>query len=189
MMTIFRLTAIISVTTTRLTVSFSPPVQSSTSRALFASSAATTRLFSAISFDSESLSSRAKEFIRYKNAAGSGESTLDPVFDMCSKDVDLYGLKGDKVRPGFIAFFDKHDGLQHEIIDNDDNEPTTTIDTESRMVQYPFTKTWKDENGEWNTWKSVDPAKPRKKVERLEFDEEGMLLRVSIVDLAEERDA
>jgi len=49
----------------------------------------------------------AKEFIRNKNAAGSGESSLEGVFDMCSPTVDLYGLMVDDVRPGFISFFAK----------------------------------------------------------------------------------
>lgn len=111
---------------------------------------------------------------------------------MCSNDVDLYGLTGDEVRPGFTAFFEKHNGLQHDLLD----EPTTIISSTDNtksapsprmVVQYPFTKTWKDENGEWNTWKSVDPTKPRNKVEQLEFDDDGMLLRLSVVDLSEKQ--
>jgi len=128
----------------------------------------------------EALCDRAKDFVNYKNAAGSGESTLDDVFDMCSLDVDLYGLTGDKVRPGFTAFFKSHDGLHHELLE----EPTFVGDIGPGAVQYPFIKTWNDDNnGEPQRWSSIDPDKPRNKVERLEFDGDGMLARVSVVDL------
>ena len=52
-------------------------------------------------------------------------------------------------------------------------------------VQYPFVKTWRkvgDGGGEVQRWSSIDAEKPRNKVERLEFDGEGRLLRVSVVD-------
>ena len=120
----------------------------------------------------------AKQFINNKNAAGSGESTLDGVFDMCSPSVDLYGLKGDDVRPGFISFFDKHVGLHHELLD----EPTVVRQSSGNTaVQYPFVKRWND-GEEDNVWKSIDPAKPRNKVERLSFDTEGKLEKASVVE-------
>jgi hypothetical protein len=144
----------------------------------------------------EALCARAKDFVNYKNAAGSGASTLDDVFDMCSLDVDLYGLVGDNVRPGFTAFFESHKGLHHELLE----EPTVLVDNDDVVVvgtvQYPFVKTWRkkdndgdddaNDSGELQRWSSIDPDKPRNKVERLEFDSEGMLLRVSVVDLSEE---
>ncbi|KAL7532950.1 hypothetical protein ACHAXR_006908 [Thalassiosira sp. AJA248-18] len=134
----------------------------------------------------------AKKFITNKNSAGSGESTLDGIFDMCSTTIDLYGLKGDDVRPGFSSFFQNHEGLHHELLD----EPSVVG---LGIVQYPFVKRWRvssgseeeDEGGGDNTnntiggedkvWKSIDPAKPRNKVERLWFDAEGKLEKVSVV--------
>jgi hypothetical protein len=140
---------------------------------------------SSSSMTAEALCDRAKDFVRHKNAAGSGESTLDAVFDMCSADVDLYGLTGDQVRPGFIAFFESHEGLHHELLD--ESTITTNViigsGSGSSAVQYPFIKTWKNEQGELQRWSSIDPSKPRNKVERLEFDGDGMLSRVSVVDL------
>lgn len=50
------------------------------------------------------------------------------------------------------------------------------------VVQYPFVKRWKDESGEQIVWKSIDPEKPRSKVERLWFDEKGQLAKVSVVE-------
>lgn len=119
----------------------------------------------------------AKDFIRNKNSAGSGESSLDGVFDMCSPTVDLYGLMGDDVRPGFKSFFAKHTNLYHELM----AEPTVVA---PGVVQYPFIKQWKDENGIEQVWKSID-AKPRNKVERLGFDEESKLVKVSVVEADE----
>lgn len=123
---------------------------------------------------SEELIRLAKEFVRNKNVAGSGESSLDGVFNMCSNSVDLYGLKGDDVRPGFESFFAKHEGLHHELL----AEPSVVG---PGVVQYPFTKQWTSE-GEGNVWKSIDPAKPRNKVERLRFGVTGKLERVSVVE-------
>ena len=132
-------------------------------------------LYATAELPAERLCSLAKDFIGHKNAAGRGDSNLDPVFDMCSSDVDLYGLTGDGVRPGFVAFFDKFQSLHHELIE----EPTVVGPT---TVQYSFTKAWVDENGDKKTWKSIDPDKPRNKVERLAFDKEGMLTTVSVVE-------
>lgn len=117
----------------------------------------------------------AKDFIDNKNAAGSGESSLDGVFDMCSNSVDLYGLTGEDVRPGFITFFEKHQNLHHELMD----EPSVVG---PGVVQYPFVKQWTDEDGSEQVWRSVDADKPRNKVERLGFDNEGQLIKVSVVE-------
>jgi hypothetical protein len=125
----------------------------------------------------ETLCERARDFIRHKNAAGRGDATLDPVFDMCSPDVDLYGLTGDEVRPGLTAFFVGHKGIQHELID----ESMQVVGP--RTVQYAFVKSWQADDGEMQRWSSMDPTKPRNKVERLDFDNEGMLARVSVVSL------
>ena len=120
--------------------------------------------------------SLANDFISNKNAAGRGDSSLDAVFDMCSPSVDLYGLKGDDVRPGFVSFFEKHQGLYHELIE----EPTVVG---PGTVQYSFIKRWRDQDsGEEKVWKSIDPDKPRNKVERLGFDDEGMLVTVVVVE-------
>jgi len=116
----------------------------------------------------------AKDFIQYKNAAGKGDSSLDSVFAMCSSSVDLYGLKGEEVRPGFISFFEKHEGLHHDFID----EPSIVS---SNVVQYPFTKQWRVD-GEDKVWKSIDTSKPRDKVERLYFDDKGKLQKVTVVE-------
>ena len=118
----------------------------------------------------------AKDFIDNKNAAGSGESSLDGVFDMCSNSVDLYGLTGEDVRPGFIKFFEKHRNLYHELMD----EPSVVG---PGVAQYPFVKQWKDEDGKEKVWKSIDADKPRNKVERLGFDNEGQLIKVSVVEV------
>jgi len=123
----------------------------------------------------EKLCSLAKDFISNKNAAGQGDTSLDPVFDMCSENIDLYGLTGDDVRPGFVSFFGKHQGLYHELIEEPEVVGTTA-------VQYSFVKKWTEDDGEERVWKSIDPDKPRNKVERLEFDEEGMLEKVSVVE-------
>jgi hypothetical protein len=50
------------------------------------------------------------------------------------------------------------------------------------VVQYPFVKRWTDENGEHKVWKSIDAEKPRNKVERLLFDDEGQIAKVSVVE-------
>jgi hypothetical protein len=122
----------------------------------------------------EALCERAKDFLRHKNAAGCGDGSLEPVFNMCSPNADVYGLMGEKIRPGLTAFFADHEGLQHELID----EPTQVGPA---TVQYPFVKSWRTD-GEWQSWSSIDPAKPRNKVERLDFDARGMLARVSVVE-------
>mmetsp|Transcript_458 Transcript_458/g.573 ORF Transcript_458/g.573 Transcript_458/m.573 type:complete len:200 (+) Transcript_458:43-642(+) len=119
----------------------------------------------------------AKTFIQNKNAAGCGEASLDGVFDMCClSTVDLYGLKGEDVKPGFTAFFESHQGLCHELME----EPTVVG---PGIVQYPFIKKWRsEEEGDEKVWKSIDPEKPRKKVERLGFNSEGKLEKVSVVE-------
>ena len=134
------------------------------------------------SLSSDDLIDKAKLFIQNKNAAGSGASTLDDVFDMCSPSVDLYGLKGDDVRPGFTSFFLSHQDLHHELMD----EPSVVgLGT----VQYPFIKRWRSsgDGDEYtalkdNVWKSVDSSKPRNKVERLRFDSDGKLEKVTVVE-------
>jgi len=117
----------------------------------------------------------ANDFVRNKNAAGSGEASLEGVLSMCSNSVDLYGLTGDNVRPGFTTFFEKHQCLHHELM-----EETSVVGP--GVVQYPFVKRWKDESGEQMVWKSIDPEKPRSKVERLWFDDKGQLAKVSVVE-------
>jgi len=102
---------------------------------------------------------------------------------MCSPTVDLYGLKGEDVRPGFTSFFESHPNLYHELLD----EPTVIGEG---TVQYSFIKRWRrdvdesEENGDGNyeIWKSIDPTKPRNKVERLWFDDNGKLEKVSVVE-------
>jgi len=124
----------------------------------------------------DALCQRAMDFLRYKNAAGRGDANLDPVFDMCSPEANVYGLRGESIRPGLTAFFEEHGGLQHELL----SDPTAVGPL---TVQYPFVKTWR-ENGEGQErrWSSIDPEKPRDKVERLDFDDQGRLVRVSVVE-------
>ena len=117
----------------------------------------------------------AKDFIDKKNAAGSGESSLDGVFDMCCNSVDLYGLTGEDVRPGFTMFFENHKNLHHELM----SDPSVVG---PGVVQYPFVKQWTDEDGKEKVWKSIDADKPRNKVERLGLDNEGQLIKVSVVE-------
>jgi len=122
------------------------------------------------------LCDKAQEFLRRKNAAGRGDATLAPVFDMCGPAVDLYGLRGDEVRPGLTSFFGAHPGLTHELL-------AAPVPCGPSAVQYPFVKSWRSpEDGEVRRWSSIEAAKPRNKVERLEFDGEGLLVRVSVVE-------
>mmetsp|Transcript_34627 Transcript_34627/g.41790 ORF Transcript_34627/g.41790 Transcript_34627/m.41790 type:complete len:206 (-) Transcript_34627:162-779(-) len=130
--------------------------------------------------ESQLLCDKAKTFVQYKNAAGRGDASLDPVFDMCCPTtVDLYGLRGDNVRSGLTSFFDGHPELHHELTE----EPTLIGPL---TVQYPFIKTWrKAEDGEIQQWSSIDASKPRNKMERLDFNKGGLLTRVSIVEVTE----
>lgn len=137
--------------------------------------AARRHLFATKSNDDDKLCTLAKDFIRHKNSAGRGDTSLDAVFDMCSPAVDLYGLSGDNVRPGFVSFFEQHQGLYHELL----AEPEVIG---PMTVQYPFIKKWKNQDGQEQVWKSIDPDKPRNKVERLAFDEQGMLEKVCVVE-------
>jgi len=138
-----------------------------------------TRLYAATNggtlLTAEELCGKAKDFIGHKNAAGRGDATLNPVFDMCSPGADVYGLTGDEIRPGLTSFFGKHDGLQHELL----AEPTQVG---PGTVQYPFIKSWKTDDSERQRWYSIDSEKPRDKVERLDFDETGLLVRVAVVE-------
>lgn len=55
------------------------------------------------------------KFCLFTHTYGSGEASLEGVFPMCSNSVDLYGLTGDNVRPGFITFFEKPAWLDQEL--------------------------------------------------------------------------
>ena len=125
----------------------------------------------------EVLSQRAIEFVSHKNAAGRGDNNLEPVFAMMcsSNNAEIYGLVGEKIRPGLTAFFAEHTGLHHELT----AEPTCVGPA---TVQYPFVKSWRADDGKWQRWSSIDPAKLRNKVERLCFDGKGMLVRVAVVE-------
>jgi hypothetical protein len=140
------------------------------------------------------LINKAKTFLQHKNAAGRGETTLDPLFSMLccpssnnssknnknnnnnnNTELDLYGLRGDDVRPGLTSFFQNYPELHHELI----AEPTVIG---PMTVQYPFVKSWRRaEDGEVERWSSIDGDKGRNKVERLEFDSDGFLVKVSVV--------
>lgn len=134
------------------------------------------RLFAAQTEAEMDLHQRARDFVDHKNAVGCGEGTLEAVFDMCSPDAELYGLAGEDVyRSGLTDFFAKFEGLNHELL----AEPTKVGPA---TVQYPFTKSWRNEDGEVQSWSSIDPKKPRNKVERLDFSDSGMLERVAVVD-------
>ena len=126
----------------------------------------------------EALSRKANDFLSYKNTAGSGENDLEPLFEMCAPNADIYGLTGEKIyRPGLTAFFAEHEGLQHELM----AEPTC-VSSQPAVVQYPFVKSWRAADGKLQQWSSIDPEKPRNKVERLYFDDMGMLQRVVVVE-------
>ena len=130
----------------------------------------------ALPLTAEALFQKANDFLSYKNAAGSGENDLEPLFEMCSPNADIYGLTGEKIRPGLTAFFAEHEGLQHELI----AEPTCVL-SRPAIVQYPFVKSWRADC-KLQRWSSIDPEKPRNKVERLYFDDLGMLERVVVVE-------
>ena len=71
-------------------------------------------------------------------------------------------------------FFQKHKGLHYEFLD----EP---IVVGSGIVQYPFTKQFKNEDGNSIVWKSIDVVKPRNEVERLCFGSNGKVEKVLVV--------
>lgn len=110
-------------------------------------------------------------------------------------NANIYGLTGEDIRPGLEKFFEEYQGLQHKLIAEPicvGSGPTTTYYT----VQYPFEKSWRkllavednnnnsNNNNKWEDklWSSIDPTKPRNKVERLCFDDQGMLVRVAVVE-------
>lgn len=128
------------------------------------------------------LKEKAKLFVAMKNVGD-----LDAVFSMSAPDADMYGLVGaDTYKPGLTKFFEEHPELLHVIL----GEPHVVGPA---TVQYAFEKSWRDADGELRTWLSRDPvpedrdgrpAKPRDKVERLEFDDAGRLVKVSVVQRA-----
>lgn len=86
----------------------------------------------------------------------------------------------DEVTDGLTKFFEERPGLCHEAT----AEPSVVGEG---IVQYPFVKTWETSDGEGGgmvvkRWSSVDEGEGRDKVERLEFDGEGWLVRVAVVD-------
>jgi hypothetical protein len=130
--------------------------------------------------EKEVLCRKAKDFVEYKNRAGRGDDTLDPVFDMCAPNANLYGLTGPDLRPGLEDFFAKFEGLQHTFLADPKSVGPNT-------VQYPFSKSWNSRSEDGNDllhhhWSSIDPEKPRDRVERLDFNQDGLLIRVAVVD-------
>ena len=115
----------------------------------------------------------AARFVERKNAGD-----LDAIFaELAVTGASVYGLTGADIEPGLRAFFRKHTNLQHQFI----GEPIVPFDDEN-VVQYHFTKTWLDDDGTVVEWRSLDPAKPRDKVERLHFDStQTRLISVDVV--------
>ena len=126
------------------------------------------------------LMEKAKYFLAMKNTGD-----LDAIFEMSAPDADVYGFVGEgSYRKGLTTYFATHRMLLHVLIG--DPEPVGQT-----AVQYSFEKSWLDADGELQVWKSVDPVpegqdgrpgKPRDKVECLEFDSAGRLVKVSIVE-------
>ena len=122
---------------------------------------------------------KAKYFVMMKNM-----QNRDAVFEMCAPDADVYGFVGaEAYREGLTKFFKDHTMLMHALLEEPELVGTTA-------VQYAFEKSWQDASGEQQVWKSVDPipdgkdgrpGEPRDKVEKLEFDAEGRLIKVSVV--------
>ena len=83
---------------------------------------------------------------------------------------ELYGLKGDKIKPGLEDFFKDHKNLQHVMTE----DPWQLGDS---CIEYRFEKTWDD-----GTWRSYDIGEQRDKVERLVF-EGGKLKQVSVEEV------
>lgn len=110
---------------------------------------------------------------------------LEAIYSMCLQDADVYGFIGESsYRPGLDKFFGGHPKLLHRL----QGEPEVVGPS---TVQYVFEKSWRDKtSGELQRWHSVDAdaAKPRDKVERLDFsrqkDGELKLRRVAVVDRA-----
>lgn len=121
------------------------------------------------SLPSELLIDRAKQFVAHKN-----DGNLPAIFDMCAADANVYGLQGKDIAKGLTDFFAEHEGLYHTFL----AEPTVVG---PRSVQYTFEKSW-TQAGELKRWLSVDPSKPRNKVELLEFDADAQLTAVSVVE-------
>jgi hypothetical protein len=91
------------------------------------------------------------------------------VKDLAPK-AEIYGLTGDKIKPGLEDFFKERPNLQHEMVE----EPWQLGDA---TIEYRFEKTW--DGGSWN---SYDIEEQRDKVERLVF-EGGKLKRVSVEEV------
>ena len=91
------------------------------------------------------------------------------VKDLAPK-AEIYGLTGDKIKPGLEDFFKEPSNLQHTMSE----EPWQLGDC---IIEYRFAKTWDD--GKWN---SYDVEAQRDKVERLVF-EGGKLKRVSVEEI------
>ena len=91
------------------------------------------------------------------------------VKDLAPK-AEIYGLTGDKIKPGLEDFFKERPNLQHEMVE----EPWQLGDS---CIEYRFEKTW--DGGSWN---SYDIEEQRDKVERLVF-EGGKLKRVSVEEV------
>ena len=79
------------------------------------------------------------------------------VKDLAPK-AELYGLTGDKIKPGLEAFFKDHKNLQHTMSE----EPWQLGDS---TIEYRFEKSW--DGGSWN---SYDIDEQRDKVEQLVFE-------------------
>ena len=79
------------------------------------------------------------------------------VKDLAPK-AEIYGLTGDKIKPGLEDFFKERPNLQHEMVE----EPWQLGDS---CIEYRFEKTW--DGGSWN---SYDIEEQRDKVERLVFE-------------------
>ncbi len=91
------------------------------------------------------------------------------VKDLAPK-AELYGLKGDKIKPGLEDFFKDHKNLKHTMRE----EPWQLGDA---TIEYRFEKTWDD-----GKWSSFDIEEQRDKVERLVF-EGGKLKYVSVEEI------
>ena len=91
------------------------------------------------------------------------------VKDLAPK-AEIYGLTGDKIKPGLEDFFKEHPNLQHTMRE----EPWQLGDS---TIEYRFEKTWDD-----GKWSSFDIAEQRDKVERLVF-EGGKLKRVTVEEV------
>ena len=113
----------------------------------------------------DALKKLAADFMQRRN-----KGDINGIVKDLAPKAEIYGLTGDKIKPGLEDFFKEHSNLQHTMSE----EPWQLGDA---TIEYRFEKTW--DGGSWN---SYDIEEQRDKVERLVF-EGGKLKYVSVEEV------